>query len=242
MNEIPQHFSEFFLPEIANSEEKLIESYRMRHEVYCEELDFLDLHENGLESDEFDTRSIHLLIQNIASRSYAGTARLVLSSKKDELLPIEQFCGGSFYSDSTTPADLPRDTICEISRLAVSSDFRKRASDNFMGAAEGAINVKTYSEKEARCFPFIIIGLYLEIAAVCEKEGIKHFFVMMERKLARSAAFAGIKFHQIGSVIEYHGKRAAYYINLDMFHQDLSPNLRAMLDDIRMSLDNQSDV
>lgn len=238
MNQIPQHFSEFFVPQIANSEATFQEACRMRHQVYCEELGFLELHENGLESDEFDERSLHLLIKNLSTGKYAGTARLVLSSKKDELLPIEMFCGHSFYPDSIIPADLPRNTVCEISRLAVSSVFRRRSTDSYTGSAEGGINAITYSESEMRCFPFITIGLYLEIAAICEIRGIEHFFVMMETKLARSAALAGIKFEQIGDIIEYHGKRAAYYINLEMFHKGVSPNLNVMLDDIRKELGN----
>lgn len=241
-NAIPLHFSEFFIPQVATSEDAKRGAFQLRHDVYCEELNLEKIQENGLETDEFDANAIHLLIQNIASKKYAGTARLVRTSSQSELLPIEKFCKHSFYPDNIQPSSFPRETVCEISRLAVSSEFRKRAGDKFEGAAAGAINAETYSEIEMRCFPFITIGLYLEIVAVCEKVGIEHFFVMMEPKLARSASFAGIKFHQIGEIVEYHGRRAAYYINLEMFHKNVSSNLHVMLADIRRELDRQGNV
>lgn len=236
---IPRHFSQFFIPRFANTLAYREEAYRVRHKVYCEELGFEEIRENGLETDEFDANSLHLLIQNIATKDYAGTVRLVCSSNSSELLPIEKFCEHSLHPDSTHPGQFPREKICEISRLAVSADFRKRASDKFAGAAEGGINTSTYSEKEIRCFPFIAVGLYLGVAALSKQKGIEHFFVMMEPKLARSMAFIGIKFEKIGDTIEYHGKRAPYYINHKILTDSMSPSLGIMLQNLSKELSQQ---
>ena len=112
--------------------------------------------------------------------------------------------------------------------------------DKYEGSSQGGINTEVYSETELRCFPFIAVGLYLEIVAVAKRKGIQHFFVMMEPRLARSTAFVGIKWQQVGDVVEYHGKRAPYYINLDMFYQTLSPSFRVMLDHLETELQKQS--
>lgn len=237
---IPRHFSEFFIPMLADSSKTREEAFKIRHSVYCEELGYEELQENGLETDDFDANSLHLLIQNIATKKYAGTARIVRSANRNELLPLEKYCLHSLYADSISPDSFPRESICEISRLAVSSGFRRRASDKFDGAADGGINTGTYSEKEIRCFPFITVGLYLGIVAVCKPQGIENFFVMMEPKLARSMAFIGIKFEQIGDVIEYHGKRAPYYINYSMFYKSVSPSLMIMLENLKKELSQQS--
>jgi N-acyl amino acid synthase of PEP-CTERM/exosortase system len=237
---LPRHFSKYFSPEVATAEEIQAEAFRIRHRVYCEELGYEKTKSSGLETDDYDARSLHLLIRNNSSKKYAGTVRLVCSSNGNELLPIEKYCLHSFYPHSVKPEHFPRDQICEISRLAVPLDFRRRSTDKYDGASEGAFNTVNYSEREIRCFPFITVGLYLEIVAVAERKGIQHFFVMMEPKLARSAAFVGIKFEQVGDIIEYHGKRAAYYINLEMFYKNVSPTCAVMLNNLKKELYKQN--
>jgi N-acyl amino acid synthase of PEP-CTERM/exosortase system len=240
MDNLQQHFSKYFYPKIANTNELKREAFGIRHQVYCEELGFEPLKADGQEKDDFDDRSIHLLLQHIGSQKYAGNVRLVCSSSEDELLPIEKYCLDSFYADGIKPSQFPRHKLCEISRLAVPVDFRRRSMDKYEGSEQGGINTEIYSETELRCFPFIAVGLYLEIVAVAKRKGIEHFFVMMEPRLARSTAFVGIKWQQVGDVVEYHGKRAAYYINLDMFYKTISPSFLTMLEYLEKELHSQS--
>merc|ERR1712000_558751 len=103
----------------------------------------------------------------------------------------------------------------------------------------GAINTKTYSENELRCFPFIAIGLYFSAAALAMKQGIQHAYVMMEPRLARSMRFIGIKFDQIGPVIDYHGRRAPYYINQPILLKNLSRGFKTMLSHISRNVNKQ---
>ena len=108
--------------------------------------------------------------------------------------------------------------------------------DKFSGAAIGVINEHTYSENELRCFPFIAIGLYFSAAALVIHNDIKHTYVMMEPRLARSMRFIGIQFEQIGPVVDYHGKRAPYYINPTLLFHNLRPSFRVMLNDIQETI------
>lgn len=236
---IAEHFTQFLQPELANTPELLNEVYRIRHNVYCDELNFLPKSPNGLEQDHFDEHSIFALIKHKPSNAYTSCVRIVKSSNIDELLPIEHYCKDSIQHDEFDPALFNRQEICEFSRLAVKSDFRRRQSDKFSGSATGAISEQTYSETELRCFPFIAIGLYMTAATLALESGIKHAFVMMEPRLARSMKFIGIKFIQIGEPIDYHGKRAPYYINAEIFLDNLTHGFKNLFIKINEEMDAQ---
>jgi N-acyl amino acid synthase of PEP-CTERM/exosortase system len=69
--------------------------------------------------------------------------------------------------------------------------------------------------------------------------GIRHVYVMMEPRLARSMKFIGITFKQLGSPVEYHGLRAPYYINADIFMQNLAPGFGALYKTIEREVCSQ---
>jgi N-acyl amino acid synthase of PEP-CTERM/exosortase system len=237
---VAHHFSTYLHPVIANTPELSNESYKIRNDVYCNELHVLDTGQNGLESDEFDKYSTHCLIQHIPTARFSGTVRVVRPKKNGDTIPLQKYFSDLIAKDKISPDDFAPHDICEISRLAVPRDFRKRQTDNFKGAATGVINQQIYSEDELRCFPFIAVGLYLSAASIVIENNIKHTFVMMEPRLARSMNFVGIQFEQIGPTIDYHGKRAPYYINPSLLMENLTPDFQLMLKDIRKSLNHSS--
>lgn len=233
---ISRHFSQYLRPQIATDEALKHEVYRLRHQVYCEELHFEDVKDSYEECDEFDARAIHCFVRHLSSKSLAGTVRLIGSNGPDELLPLEQFCSEAINHPELSPANFPRESICEISRLAVPENFRKRAIDQFKGAATGAINEQVFSETELRCFPYIAICLYLAATAMAMQTRRYHGFVMMEPRLARSLTFVGIKFQPIGKVIEFHGKRAPYYIDARELRNNLSSGYLKLLESVEHDL------
>ncbi len=235
---IANHFSEFLTPKVASSEYLRNSAFNIRHQVYCEELKFEEEKENKLEKDEFDDQSVHCVIQHIKSHKFAGTVRLVCSKSDKQLLPIEKYCQSSITNHALAPSNFPRDKICEISRLAVPEEFRRRRADKFNGAATGAINREVYSEKELRCFPFIAVGLYLSAASLVINKGIEHVFVMMEPRLARSLSMVGIKFVQIGPVVDYHGKRAPFYITPELLMKSITPGVKTLFKNVKRDLEN----
>ncbi|MFQ3234674.1 MAG: N-acyl amino acid synthase of PEP-CTERM/exosortase system [Paraglaciecola sp.] len=235
-NQISQHFSEYLNPVVALDDMLKEESYKIRYNVYCEELHFEDVRNDKMETDEFDAHSIHCLIQHIPTGEYAGTVRIVRSENESQLLPIEKYCISSISKGAVHPSDFPRSEIGEISRLTVPAQFRKRSMDKFQGSATGVINEHIYSERELRCFPFIAVGLYLCAASTTRKYNIKHCFVMMEPRLARSLRFVGISFQQVGPVVEYHGRRAPYYIDRDVMINSLTPGFKRMFKHIEKNL------
>ncbi|MFT6896789.1 MAG: N-acyl amino acid synthase of PEP-CTERM/exosortase system [Paraglaciecola sp.] len=231
-NQISKHFSEYLSPVVALDDALKQVSYKIRHNVYCEELHFEDIRDDKMETDQFDAHSTHCLIKHIPTGEYAGTVRIVRSENESQLLPIEKYCMSSIADEAVHPSDFPRSEICEISRLAVPAQFRKRATDKYQGSATGVINEHVYSERELRCFPFIAVGLYLCAASASRKHDIKHCFVMMEPRLARSLRFVGIPFQQVGPVVDYHGRRAPYYISRHLLMSGLTPGFKRMLKNI----------
>lgn len=226
---IAKHFSNYLKPQLATSDSLKQEVYKLRYQVYCEELHFEETNLNHIEQDEFDARSIHCFIRHASSGSLAGTLRIIATHNNDELLPIEKFCAHAITHEHLRPRHFLPHQICEISRLAVPVAFRKRQVDQFEGGATGAINEQTFSTQELRFFPYIAVSLYLSAIALCHKSRIHHVFVMMEPRLARSLNFVGIHFIQIGAPVEYHGKRAAYYVDVGQLRKKMSQGYRKLL-------------
>jgi N-acyl amino acid synthase of PEP-CTERM/exosortase system len=79
----------------------------------------------------------------------------------------------------------------------------------------------------------------MSAASIVLLKEIPHTYVMMEPRLARSMSFLGIKFHQLGPTVEYHGQRAPYYINPNLLMENLTPAFMNMLKDIRQSIETQ---
>lgn len=237
--QISKHFSDYLQPVVADSPDCKAKVFNIRHQVYCEELNFEPVREDEQESDDFDAFSIHAMIQHLQTGNYAGTVRIVHPDDESKQLPIEKYCLHSITDKALSPANFARHEICEISRLAVPARFRRRKIDQFEGAATGVINPQTYSEEELRCFPFIAIGLYMSAASIVIAKGIPHTYVMMEPRLARSMSFLGIKFHKLGPTVEYHGQRAPYYINPSLLMKNLTPAFKTMLKDIQTSIVEQ---
>ena len=236
---IAKHFAEYLQPIVACKQTTVPEVYRIRHEVYCEELGFEPERADRQEKDEFDEYSRYCLMQHISTGDYAGTVRVVSPQQEDQLLPIEKYCSFALETSELKPSDYPRHEVCEISRLAVPAQFRRRNTDRYQGAETGVINENTYSQEELRCFPFLAMGLYLAAASLAIHTNHKHAFVMMEPRLARSMAFIGVKFLQLGPAVDYHGLRAPYYINAHMLHKALPAGFKKLYKVIDQSFMHQ---
>jgi len=236
---IADHFTQFLQPQVAVCPELRHEAFKIRHNVYCEELAFEEVRADGQETDEFDEQSIFSLIKHKPSNTFTSCVRLVTSNGPEQLLPIEKYCLSSITNTDLSPERFNRAEIAEISRLAVKSDFRRRKADQYKGSGTGVISEVSYSETELRCFPFIAIGLYMAAATMGMNTGIRHVYVMMEPRLARSMKFIGISFQQLGAPVNYHGLRAPYYINPEIFMSNLSPGFKSLYSTIEIDVCKQ---
>ena len=204
--DLGQGFRRYFAIAPALSEELRREAFRIRHDVYCDELGYEPRRDDGLESDEYDSQSVHCLIRSLKSGNYVGGARLVLARRSDPLypLPFERICEHGLDRSIVDPRKLPRHSMAEVSRLAVVSAFRARRGERAMLAPLTDESFGTVSRPR---FPFIIVGLYLGIIELASLHGIDTLFVLTERRLAVHLARLGVALTPIGAEVEHRGTR-----------------------------------
>jgi len=195
------------------------EVYRIRHQVYCEELAYEPQRADRREYDEYDAQSLHLLIRDVHNGEFTGCTRLVRVRAEDPYypLPFEKMCASTLDRSIVDPAKLPRDTIGEISRLALLSQFRRRKGEE---KCEGAFSQDIRPLTNLH-FPRVLTDLTLGIIALARASGIDTLFVLTEARLARHLRTLGFNFQAIGAPIEHRGQRLPSMMN--DFHCNVRP-------------------
>lgn len=116
-----ESFNEYFELLPALDEATRNEVYRVRHEVYCRDLGWEAMREDGMEKDEFDASAVHCLLRHRHTGEPVGCTRLIMADEAhpEALLPVEASCAEVLDRRIIDPARLPRRTVAEVSRLAV---------------------------------------------------------------------------------------------------------------------------
>lgn len=214
MNDITAAFHEYFEVVFADTPSLLENVFNLRYRILCIENKYPNVdaanYPDELERDEYDDRSLHLLLRHRPSNTFVGTARLICSNSSDieQKFPVELHT--QFYS-AYADLSVPRAQAVEISRFGILSDFFKRKSD-----LDFAINkISKYPDiSRRRRFPHPMLGLAVGIIQMCAKYGIYYWFSAMEPALNRLLGFYGLQLHPIGPLTEYNGLRRPYYICL----------------------------
>jgi N-acyl-L-homoserine lactone synthetase len=115
-----------FIVNIISDEKELKEIYKLRYKIYCEEWGYEkpENHPDRMETDIYDKNALHLAVKD-ERQKLVGTLRLILNSP--EGFPLEKYCSLNINKD-----EIPREGIAEISRLAISKEYRKRSEDKFI--------------------------------------------------------------------------------------------------------------
>ena len=166
--------------ELARDSSQVVEAKRLRYKVYCEERGF-EPGADGLEQDEYDSNSRHVLVRSRQTGQVYGTVRLVLhDEQRPSGFPMERVCADFVLKP------LPRGATAEISRFALTRD---RA-----GISPGTA---------------ALLRLYLiqGIIAFSGELGLTHWCAVMERTLLRLLRSSAIYFLPVGPTVEYHGLR-----------------------------------
>jgi N-acyl amino acid synthase of PEP-CTERM/exosortase system len=199
-------FSKYFRALPAVDEELRRAVFRIRHTVYCEELGYERARPEGLEFDDFDSRSLHCLLQSVRNGDYVGCVRLVLSNSNDAQpeLPFQRLCGATLDHSLVGPALLNRTKIAEVSRLAVVSEYRRRKGEQKVSVG---IDESDFGTPDRPRFPYIAAGLYLAMIAQARRHGIETLFMLTERRLARQLSRLGVNLQTVGAPVEHRGLR-----------------------------------
>jgi N-acyl amino acid synthase of PEP-CTERM/exosortase system len=227
--QLAKYFSHFFTAEVAHADQYNISVSRaamnIRHQVFCEELELMKKVDDKFETDQFDSYSSACVVKHARTHEYAGTLRIIKPDNPMQLLQIEKNCLDVITNMDFHPSRFPQDKICEISRLAVPEAFRKKTIEN-----------EAYTNLDLQFFPMISVGLYLTAMAQILKFGTNHVFIMVEPRLVRNIALIGVKFKQIGPVVDYIGKRAPFYIDANTVRASLAKGYHQMLEDIEQMI------
>ncbi len=203
---------------IPEGDPLLNEIYRLRYKVYVEEWGFekKEDHPGGIEKDEFDEHAAHFVVRRKGEDQIIGTIRMINSSEKG--FPIERHC--KIDRDLST---YDRSRFGEISRLAVSKEYRKRVTDKvyYDGKVleDAAIdNMFTGSRKMGND---IVLGFYKCIYKESLERGNQYLLAVMAHGLYILLKRVGIVFEPIGPDQYYHGLRTPYLGRIETMLQEL---------------------
>lgn len=155
---------------------------------------------------------------------YAGCVRVVLPDQKnpEAIFPLENAFPGHFDLINKS-----RTNFCEISRLAVPSQFRKRQGESKI--PEGLIFTSSAHphQREKRQIPVIALSLYWVSIGTGPLFDLK-VLAIIEPRLARHFRRLGIITNRIGDLVEYHGKRGCVQIEAKKFNDNLKDDVREL--------------
>lgn len=205
-------FNSVFNVQLAESPETINEVFEVRYQVYCIDRPFEDPNcfADKREHDTYDPRSTHALIRHTQTGDNVAAVRLVMAGNTPDQLdfPMEGPCVHRMdQSAQEAFSGACREQIAEISRMAVSREFRRRLNEekSVSGISESAY----YSDCEngRRAMPYISLGLFAAILQMSVKHGITHWMAVMEPAQLRLLKRFGVEFDHVGPVLEYHGRR-----------------------------------
>jgi N-acyl amino acid synthase of PEP-CTERM/exosortase system len=199
-------FQKYFSAHAAIDDEQRQAAFRIRHEVYCEELGYEPPRADGLEQDAFDARSLHCLLRSVANDEFVGCVRLVLADPlaPSASLPFESLCAATLDRRVVDPDTLPRHAIAEVSRLAVVSRYRRRRGEREIAVP---LSERDFGTPDRPRFPYLAVGLYLAMIAQARRHQLETLFMLTEHRLARQLTRLGVQLTQIGPAIEHRGLR-----------------------------------
>lgn len=221
-------FRRYFRIQSANDRRAMEDVFRIRHEVYCEDLGFEELREDRLETDEHDRNSQHCLLHTEdETHEPVGCTRVVMTDPDDrsQPLPFEITCAATLDRSIIDPAAQPRERIGEVSRLAVRRHFRRRK-----GEENGSVSIQNddFGKPGQTRFPYIPVSLYLGAIALAERNGLDTLFVLTEPRLATHFARLGVDIRQIGGPVSHRGVRIPSMLKVREVIDDMRPTLRPL--------------
>ena len=162
------------------------EAYRLRYQVYCVENEFLN-GIYGLEMDEYDAHSRHMLLCHRRSGEIVGSVRLVLPNRarREASFPMLRFLDPSILKG------LPVMRCGEGSRFAISQHRLKT-----IGSTLHVLRL------------WLIQG----VVRMSVEAGHSHILAILDPRLLRLFRMNAINFLELGPRVDYHGMRQPAFI------------------------------
>ncbi|WP_456268889.1 PEP-CTERM/exosortase system-associated acyltransferase [Kushneria sp. AK178] len=196
MDIVERFFTDFDV-RVALSEKDKFAVYDLRYKVFLQELGYelSELLLEGQEKDPHDNHAIPLIIVSRKTGEIAGCTRIVIPVPTQyERLPVEDHCGMNLYNEDIDVSAIPREKICEVSRIVVASGFRKSTSETMTNR-------------------LITPGLYAYVAVLLDILDRPHMICFLETNFARLLSIMGLQVKKVSEDHDVCGIRAAHYLN-----------------------------
>lgn len=240
MESLAKNFSQYFHIRLAVNRQQRHSAYDIRYRVYSEELGWEPVNKERLERDGCDDYAQHCLLEHKRTGNIAGCVRLVLPQTGSLNSPMPCQMHHIPMRRNRHIAEFIGTQVGEISRLAVPSNYRRRANEQGRPFVLDARNTTTiYNEEERRNFPNISVGLYLAAIAMVDLCDLERVLVVMEPRLQRHLQRYGLVFHQISNTFELHGKRALFELPREELTANMERHILDLFRFIHHSLDRQ---
>jgi len=205
-----ERFNTYFELVSASTRDLIETAFALRYQVYCLEREFEDPTQkpDGLETDHYDHHAVHSLVIHRPQSEAIGTARLILPQARAGSLPIQKLLKKNGLKSTDY---FPNDAVAEISRFAISKEFRRRNSDTAPGAVKGE------RHSNLPC-----LGLIQMLVRQSLELGVEYWGAVMEPQLLRMLALMGVRFEPIGPMVSYHGLRQPSYCHLPLMLRTLA--------------------
>lgn len=177
------------------SPETLLESYRLRYQVYCEQKHYIreELCPAGLECDDFDKNAVHFGVFR-KSGLMVGTTRLILPTARS--FPMEKHASSVF----SCLKSFERSQSAEVSRLTVAAC--EKGDDPF--ALRNSV----------------ILGLCLAFYDECRRRRLRFCFALFERTFWMLAKMFGFSFQPIGPETGFSDRVRPYVLDVASLHDE----------------------
>jgi N-acyl amino acid synthase of PEP-CTERM/exosortase system len=203
---LAQH-DHYFSTVLANSPVLQQTAHALRFQVYCLERKFEneEEHPDGFEKDEYDAHSIQGVLFHRPTRGVIGSVRMILPKPgaKDCFPAMELLRENALdLSDYVNPAQ-----CIEVSRFAISKEFRRRKSDEIAGS-----NVTRADAGRETNLAFLSMLQFVVRESV--RRDILFWTAVMEPKFLRLLARMGVCYTPLGPLVMHHGLRQPCYCYL----------------------------
>ena len=231
------HYRQFFkMMKVENPQEKEL-AYQLRHQVFHQDCGFHELGSlsaNQLEKDEYDDLSTHTLFLQKQTNQAIGYIRLIHVAKDGNInLPAEKYYDRNFDFSASSLDKLGNGNKCEISRMALTSSFRRRKSDLDLSDSPQLTAIA-----EIRRYPinYLPICLIFAVMHSMRKVNADHALAFVEKRLALFLGHFGVQYDQIGEPINCYGRRSPFILHLEATQNHLKPEFRKLFDYIGSEL------
>ncbi|WP_051906935.1 PEP-CTERM/exosortase system-associated acyltransferase [Methylomarinum vadi] len=208
-------FDDYFDVYLADTAEGREEHFKLRYQVYCEEMGFEDKNNfsSEQEKDRWDDNAVHFLVRHKETKQWVGAMRMVF--KQDGALPLQEHCS------LNTPHESNNIDI-EISRLCLVKEIRRRKTDEEppLGLngkadmpAQGKNVIDFYNRRKIN--QSLIWGLFRAASIYSEEKNIDNWYFLSTKALARIISRVGAKMSLVGNGCHYRGERYPFKIDLN---------------------------